>query len=131
MKKILFSLIAITGLCMTTGCNGPVDSQDEADEVDDTEVGEAQQALINTTVQCSLIFGGLGQLSVKLKNNTGFEVGPGALHYTIHHDYPITVFGGGASNFYLAAGATKSIDASSDPNAISASYCTAYVRWDP
>jgi len=131
MKKIWFSLIAITGLCMTAGCNGPVDSQDEVDEVDDTELGEAQQALVNTTVSCALTSTGLGQLSVKITNNTGFEVGPGALHFTIHHDYPDPLFSGGASNFFLAAGANKSINASSDPNAMSASYCTAYVRWDP
>jgi hypothetical protein len=127
MKKLsLLALFAI-GLSAVAGCTAPVDGADDTDD----DVGEAEQAWTHVkVVPCDLTIPSLGQVEVEITNNTGAFIFEGAVSYTVYHFSSTATYH--RSNLpvgSLTNGQTVTFNASSDPNALSASHCTATLAY--
>lgn len=128
MKKMALLVLSAIGLFAFAGCTAPVDGADDGED----DVGEAEQAVWShvRSVPCSLNVPSFGQLEVKVTNNTGVFIIDGEVDYTIHHYYTTTTYH--KSNLPVgdvANGEIMTFNASADPNALSASYCTATLSY--
>lgn len=139
MKKMAFLVLSAIGFSALAGCTAPVDGDDAEDAGE--QVGEVGQAVdgdpdpdydydYSQDVPCTLIVPSFGQLNVKMTNNTGVNISGGAYFYTVHHYGTTAKYSRSGAITTLLNGASKTVSASSDPNALSASYCTATLFWD-
>jgi hypothetical protein len=133
MNKLSILVLSAFGLFAFAGCMAPVDGVDGVEDVDgedDSEdVAETEQAVVRS-VPCTLIVPSFGQLQVRITNNTGVYIDEGEVDYTIYHYYTQTTYH--KSNLLvseLAPGAYAFFNASADPNALSASHCTATLSY--
>lgn len=130
MNKMALLVLSAIGLVAIAGCTAPVDDAGDIDDVEG-EVGEAEQALIHIkTVPCALHVPSFGQLEVRVTNNTGVFVFDGEVDYTVYHYGTSATYH--QSNLPvgdLANGEVVTFNASNDPNALSASYCTATLTY--
>jgi hypothetical protein len=125
---LLLALSAI-GFYTLAGCAAPVDDGDPSENVTQAEQGLGGTYSHAKSVPCTVVALPLGQMEVDITNNTGAYIVDGEATYTIYHYGTTVTYHGSGAVSDLANGDVVTFNASSDPNTLSASTCTAILKW--